>query len=277
MSVTLGAVSNETETTEDSTSIKGIKSTTALVINGGAFTLDCADDAIHSNGDLTVNGGTFEIQTGDDGFHADNALCVNGGTIAVDESYEGLEGLSVDIRGGEITLYAEDDGINAAGGMDSSGFGGMRGGDMFAANPDSFIYISGGTISIEAHGDGVDSNGAFDISGGSITLCGPTSGDTAVIDYASTGSISGGTLIGTGSSMMAQSLESTGAQGVIALNVGGQSAGTAITVADASGKVILTAEPALDYAIALLSCPDMVKGETYTVTIGSAVGEFTAK
>lgn len=46
------------------------------------------------------------------------------------ESYEGLEGLNITINDGKIDITASDDGMNAAGGNDASGFGG-RGGDGF--------------------------------------------------------------------------------------------------------------------------------------------------
>ena len=47
---------------------------------------------------------------------------------------------------------------------------------------------------VRAYGDGIDSNGSLNLSGGSITLRGPTAGDTAVLDYASEGIISGASL-----------------------------------------------------------------------------------
>lgn len=114
----------------DSTSTKGIKSDGALYVNGGTFTINSADDSFHSNSDVTINYGTYTISSGDDGIHADSALLVNGGTIAVTESYEGLEGLNITINDGKIDITASDDGMNAAGGNDASGFGG-RGGDGF--------------------------------------------------------------------------------------------------------------------------------------------------
>ncbi len=266
-----------TQTTEeDSTSIKGIKASGSLTVNGGSFTLDCADDALHSNADLSLCGGTFQIATGDDGFHADAGLYVSGGSVTITESYEGLEGLFIEFSGGTVELTAADDGLNAAGGSDQSGFGGHRGGDMFAADDNSYITISGGTLSIRASGDGIDSNGALTISGGAVTVCGPTNGDTAVLDYGSTGTISGGTFIGTGAYMMAQTFSQSVGQGVIAVSVGNQSAGTEITLTDGDGNVVLRHTPALSYAIVILSSPDIVKGETYTITVGSASGSFEA-
>lgn len=265
------------DSSEDSTSIKGIKAGADLLVNDGSFTIDSADDAVHSNKNLTVNDGSFTIKSGDDGFHADETLTITGGMINIAESYEGLEGLCIDISGGDITIVSSDDGLNAAGGTDQSGFGGHRGNDMFgsSSSSDSYIHISGGTIYMNASGDGIDANGTLTISGGYVTVCGPTQGDTAVLDYDISATITGGTFIGTGSYMMAQTF-SDSAQGVIAVSVGNQAAGTKITLTDKDGKTVVSCEPKLSFAIVILSTPEMVKGETYTITVGSASGEFAA-
>ena len=276
-----------TQTTDDSTSIKGIKTTGDLVINGGTFTIDSADDAVHSNTNITVGGGIFEIASGDDAFHADETLTITSGTINVTESYEGLEGLHIDVSGGDITLVASDDGLNAAGGTDQSGFGGMRGNDQFGGgrpngmggmgpgNSSGSITISGGTIHVTASGDGIDANGTLTISGGYTTVCGPTKGDTATLDYDVSAVITGGTFIGTGASGMAQTF-SDSEQGVIAVSVGNQSAGTQITLTDKDGNVVISHAPNLSFGVVILSSPDIIKGETYTITVGSASGDFTA-
>ena len=70
--------------------MKGLKAVTSLTVSGGTFTIDSADDAVHSNGSLTVSGGTFAISTGDDAFHADGALVIDDGVIQIDTCYEGL-------------------------------------------------------------------------------------------------------------------------------------------------------------------------------------------
>lgn len=272
-----GESTGSVDTEDDSTSIKGIKAAGDLTVTGGSFTIDSADDAVHSNANLTVSGGTFTIATGDDGFHADETLTVTDGTIRITESYEGLEGLSIDITGGDITLTSTDDGLNAAGGNDQSGFGGYRGGDMFGggANSDSYIAISGGKLEINASGDGIDSNGTLTISGGFVTVCGPTTGDTAVLDYDRSAVITGGTFIGTGAYQMAQTF-SDSEQGVISVSVGNQAAGTLITLTDTDGNTLVSYEPGMSFAIVILSTPDMVKGETYTITVGAASGDFEA-
>ncbi|MGN0330980.1 MAG: carbohydrate-binding domain-containing protein [Kineothrix sp.] len=259
-----------TTTGEDSTSIKGIKAGGNLVINEGKFTIDSADDSIHSNTSLEINGGVFEMASGDDAFHADENLTVNAGTIHITKSYEGLEGLHVRIAGGEITLVASDDGLNAAGGTDSSGMGG-RGSDKFGSGnafSDGSVVIAGGTLYIEASGDGIDANGTLEITGGYTTVCGPTIGDTATLDYDSSGSITGGTFIGTGSSRMAQTFTDS-TQGVITVQVGSQAAGTAFTLLDSEGNTVLTGTPDLPYETVILSSPQIQSKETYRLTVGS--------
>lgn len=116
---------------EDAVSTKGVKASGSLLINGGAFELDTLDDAVHSNASVTLNGGSLTIATDDDAFHADDQLIITDGTIRVTRSYEGLEGRSIDVLGGTIAITSEDDGLNAAGGKDESGFGGFRGPDHF--------------------------------------------------------------------------------------------------------------------------------------------------
>lgn len=269
---------SETAAEDSSASMKGLKADGDILIEGGVFTIDAADDAIHSNASVTLRGGNFEIASGDDGVHAEDTLTVTAGTIHIAHSYEGLEALHLAIEGGEIALTATDDGLNAAGGTDQSGMGGrdrMFGGPMQGSS-DGSIVISGGSISINASGDGIDVNGTLEITGGYTTVTGPTQGDTSTLDYDVSGAISGGTFIGTGAASMAQTF-TDGAQGVVSVKVGRQSAGTKITLTDDAGTVILTHAPALEYEIVILSDPAVKSGESYTLSVGDTVQSVTAK
>ena len=282
-----------TETEEDSTSMKGLKAVSNLLISGGNITINSADDSIHSDTSLTINGGTFSIASGDDAVHAEETLTVTYGKIDISESYEGLEALNIDVQGGNIKLKASDDGLNAAGGNDQSGttggrdgmFGGGDSGTMggrgggsgggMSANSNGSIKISGGTLYINSSGDGIDANGTLEISGGHTTVTGPTQGDTATLDYDKTAVITGGTFIGTGSTMMAQSFSDSN-QGVIAVSVGNQAAETQIELKDSKGNTIVSHKPELGFAVVIISTPELVKGESYTITVGSETGEFEA-
>ncbi len=279
-------------TTEDTVSMKGLKATNSLLISSGNITINSADDSIHSDVSITIGGGTFNIASGDDAIHAEETLTVTSGKINISECYEGLEALNINVQDGNIKLKASDDGLNAAGGTDQSGteggrdgmfgdrmgggkLGGMGGHGGMSSNSNGSIKISGGTLYINSSGDGLDANGTLEISGGHTTVVGPTQGDTATLDYDKSGIITGGTFIGTGAQGMAQSF-SDSEQGVIAISVGNQSAGTKILLKDKSGNTIIKYAPELNFAVVILSSPDIKKGETYTVTVGSESGEFKA-
>ena len=286
--------SSNTTTEENSTSMKGLKAANSMLIGSGNITINSADDAIHSDVSLTINGGIFTIASGDDAIHAEDTLTVTAGNIDISESYEGLEALHIDIQGGDIKLVASDDGLNAAGGTDQSGTtggrdgmfgggpggmgGGRPGGGGFggmSGNSNGSIKVSGGNLYINSSGDGLDANGTLEITGGYTVVVGPTQGDTATLDYDKSGIITGGTFIGTGASGMAQTF-SDSKQGVVAVSVGNQPAGTQITLKDKNGKTVLEHTPELNFAVVILSSPDMTKGENYTITVGTQSGEFEA-
>lgn len=280
-----GNPSQSTGTEESSTSMKGLKSANSMLISGGIFVIDSADDSIHSDVSVIINGGTFTIASGDDAIHAEDTLTITAGKVDITESYEGLEALHIDVQGGDIRLVASDDGLNAAGGTDQSGTGGGRDGMFGGGRPgggfggmgggNGSIKVSGGDLYINSSGDGLDANGTLEISGGHTVVVGPTQGDTATLDYDTSGIITGGTFIGTGASGMAQTF-SDSQQGVIALNVGNRTAGTQIILKDAKGNVLISHQPELNFAVVILSSPEMKKGETYTITVGSQSGDFEA-
>lgn len=278
-----GGISGSLTTTTDSdesSSMKGIKAGNSLLINGGSFTIDSADDAIHSNISVYVNGGTFTISSGDDALHGEQELGISNGTITINHSYEGLEALDISISGGTISIQANDDGINAAGGTDSSGTAGGRDG-MFgggfggmSSNSNGSICISGGSIFMYAKGDGLDANGYIELTGGKTIVTGPISGDTAILDYDTTATITGGTFIGVGSTMMAQTF-SDGTQGTMAVKASATS-GTTIRIEDTSGNEIVSFTPETAFQCVIISTPDIEKGTQYTIFVGSQSGIFAA-
>ena len=137
------------------------------------------------------------------------------------------------------------------------------------------IVISGGTLRVTASGDGIDANGTLEISGGYVVITDPTQGDTAVLDYDTSATITGGVFIGTGSARMAQTF-SGAEQGVISVRVDAQSAGTSVELADQNGNVLLSYTPELSFGLIILSSPDILSGQSYTLTTRSTTQEVTA-
>ena len=201
---------------DENTSAKGIKGVASVVIDGGTFAIDAADDAIHSNDRIVINGGKFVMATGDDGIHADATLKINGGDIRITNSYEGIESAVITINGGDIHLVSSDDGLNVAGGSEGSGMGqppapggrpgrpGGPGQDAFTYTGKQYLYINGGYVAIEAGGDGVDVNGAITMTDGVVIVNGPIQQMNSALDYDAFFNISGGFVVAAGSAGMAQ-------------------------------------------------------------------------
>lgn len=159
----------------------GIVCKDEMVITDGTYSVDTLEDGINVNDSLLITGGTFTMNAGDDAIHTDEVLSITGGKFDITAA-EGLEGTEIVIDGGEITISATDDGINAA----------QKTEDM-----DVFVEINGGTIVItmgQGDTDGIDSNGDITINGGTVDITG-----MSAIDYDGTAALTGGTLIVNGS------------------------------------------------------------------------------
>lgn len=334
----------------------GISGKDSVRIAGGTMTISAGEDGIHaSNADdaslgfVYIADGMFEIHASDDGIHADSEVMITGGTIEIAQSYEGIEGLDIDISGGDITIVSSDDGLNAAGGNDASGeeadsgktglseqevmeegemptapagtemeegerptapagaeiaegempaapvgeemAGGEMpaapdgtemqreaisgGGDAMETEEDAWIQISGGILHVNASGDGIDSNGFIYITGGETYISGPTTGGNGNIDYGIEAVLNGGIFVAAGTSDMVQNFSSSSTQGIVLVTVGTQASGSEITLTDSSQEELLSWINAKQYNAVLISCPEIVQGQTYTLTAGTDIQEIT--
>lgn len=247
----------------------------SIRIAGGTLNLTAAEDCLHSKnsdddsndkGFVYILGGTLNISAGDDGIHADKGLTVKGGTININKSNEGLEGETINISGGDITVKSSDDGINASGGSSDTDTAGME--DPFSADENCSIIISGGVLKVDADGDGIDSNGSLKVTGGETYVEGPTNGGNGALDYNGTAVIDGGIFVAIGSVGMAQNFSDSSSQGAMLVNISG-SAGDKIVLTGSDGTEILSYAANKTYSCAVISCPEITAGETYTVTSGN--------
>ena len=261
----------------------GLSGKDSVRIANGTYTIVSGKDGIHaqnkddsSSGFVYLAGGTYTISAGDDGIHAASNVTISEGKIDITQSYEGIEGLSIDIAGGEISVLASDDGINAAGGNDSSSSEGFQGGDdQFASTEGAYIQISGGVLYVNASGDGIDSNGDITVSGGETYVSGPTNDGNGSLDYNGSAQITGGIFAASGSSGMAQNFDSSSTQGTIMVNIDEQEGNTEISLLDSSSTELLSWTAEKQYSSIIISTPEIQQGETYTITAGTAEQSVT--
>lgn len=249
--ITIVSGGGHTVTIPTTASAKGIKGLAGVTIGGGTFTMDCADDGVHSNNAIVINGGTMTIATNSstsasygDGLHSDVSLDINGGSITVNPSYEGAEASHITINNGTLRVTSTDDGVNASGGTSN------------------WIHINGGYVVVNASGDGIDSNGAITMSGGTVLVNGPTADNNAAIDYDTTFQISGGLLVAAGSAGMAQAPSSNSTQRSVKITYSAaKTAGTMAHIqATSGGADILTFVPSKQYRSLVVSSPAFTSG-----------------
>ncbi len=266
--ITAAQAEQDTASHEEELSIKGIKAGADLFISGGIITIDSSDDALHSNANVTIAGGELLLASGDDAIHANQTLSVYDGIIEIEESYEGLEGSKVLIEGGEIDLTAQDDGINAAGGQDSS-----QNVNPTGFTQDSFsdgthqIVISGGFVTVDAMGDGLDSNGSIEISGGTTIIYGPQDNRNGSLDFAARCEITGGVLVAIGSSGMLQVPSDSSTQYTISTTQASGNANNSVMIKDASGTVLWSGFAQKPFEAVLYSSPELVQNESYSIWV----------
>ena len=258
----------------DTSSASALKADGSVIINGGELNFlstGTGGKGINADGGLTFNGGVVNIKTtgkqykytnsitsSPKGIRVDGAIVINDGEINIEvtgqsEGSEGMESKSsITVNGGETKVISYDDGINAA----------------------SDITIRGGKIyTYGTNNDGMDSNGSITMEGGLVIGVGSNAPETGVdVDNSNKWKINGGTMIGFGGSMMA-SPSTASTQCVLVYNGLSATEGQVFTLLDASDNVIVSFEYPLTKsgATLLLSCPEIVKNNTYKVWQGGTI------
>ena len=261
----------------------GIDANDELVITGGDITVTAPEDAIHVNDSFRFMAATLTIDAGDDAIHSDGDIYVESGTIRIDRCYEGMEALTIDIAGGDVSIRPTDDGLNANGG--TAGFGmGRFGGEQTAQESasdaeETYIRVSGGTLTVVNEtgrdADGLDSNGSIYIDGGTILVSLSGDGGNNAIDFGSESGgecvVTGGVIVACGGASMMEGFSDSSTQCAVLYCLDSTAAAeTAFRVLDAAGAEVLAYTPPCSYSAVSFSAPALTVGETYTVTVGDA-------
>lgn len=265
---------------------KGVSCDSVLTINGGEITVMTSGGiTAYVNSQLMQNytGNTDRIdsdyKSSPKGIKSDNDIVINGGTINVTTTGHGAEGIEskavLTINDGNITVKAYDDAINSS----------------------SHMYINGGTISVIAtNNDGLDSNGNLYLKGGTVRAFGATSPECG-IDANEEGGytvvFSGGKLLAVGGGNSTPSSSSGSTQPYVSSS-GSVTANTVIKVSNGTETLAEFTVPS-GYtggsqggrgnwggpgggggSSILITCPELVNGQSYTLTNGSSSSSVSA-
>ena len=274
----------------------GIHSDASVFVQSGTILISDCYEGIEAL-IIDVSGGDVSINCEDDGFNANGGssdMFGGGGQMGGGQNdgtfgHGGMHGSGTDEgTTGEMPTPPDRSGESMSGGMptgqetETASGSGQSSADT--EDVETYISISGGNIRIVNEvgqdADGLDSNGDIKISGGTIYISLLGTGSNCAVDYASesggVAEITGGTIIACGASSMAESFDSTSTQASILYNTSSVvEAGTTLTVTDADGSVLLSWEVPCSFSSALISCPQMEVGGTYTVTAGETSEEIT--
>jgi len=251
-----------------------------LKVTGGNFVISSKEDAIKGKDSVMVLDGNFAISAGDDAINSKGYIIIDGGTFDIATCYEGIEAELIYINGGTTSIYATDDGMNAANKTNSDEEadayaatgrpnGGMNEPGSQAGDANCLIQINGGYLCIDAMGDAIDSNGSLEITGGTLLINGPTSNNDSALDFDLNATISGGTVLVLGPTGMAQNFTS-GTQPFTFTSVSGQ-AGQTVAVTDASGTVLMSLKATKQFSVVQTSCASYSEGSSYNLVIGGTV------
>jgi hypothetical protein len=267
----------DSTTTTESNSAKGLKGGTGVYVEDGAFTIDSADDTVHSNSEIEISGGDLTLSSGDDGIHADTSVTIDGGDISITRSYEGIESNLVTLNDGTIHVISSDDGINGVSNAAASSAGGATGQGQFGESGNAQLTVNGGYTAVDAGGDGLDINGTVQMADGKLIINGPTENMNGALDYYSQFTVTGGYLVAVGSSGMAEAPSESSTLHSILVNLSSaQAAGTLVHIQAEDGTDVLTFAPTKQYQSVVLCSPGLKDGGTYTVYLGgSSTGTAT--
>jgi hypothetical protein len=112
------------------------------------------------------------------------------------------------------------------------------------------------------------------VSGGTTYVEGPTNSGNGALDYGTGGYITGGTIIASGASGMAESFSYAENQGVIKVDFSDMTTGK-IYIEDADGNELVSTTTEKSFNSVVISCPGIAEGETYTVHADQQSEEVT--
>ena len=200
---------------------------------------------------------------------------------------------NVSIKGGNLTLYASDDGVHSDGQLNISG-GTTNVTSSYEGLEGNVINVTGGTTYVYGTDDGVNatkgkSTPAINISGGFLDVEVPTNGDTDGIDSNGTYTQTGGTVIvkGPGSASgggmaMAAALDTDGAVKItsgslICFGAIEQTPNSSVTKTLCSSNTVTAGSHTISFSSSGTSYSTTLKSSSKGCVVYSSLGTATLK
>ena len=253
---------------------KGLKAGGNVEVYGGLLIFDTADDSVYAQGNVHVNTGCFNISSGDDGIVAGEELSMNGGSITVTKAYEGIEANALQFNSGFVDITASNDGINIAGGEDSSASEERTGKNGITRSGSGEVQITETCINVKAEEDGIDVAGNISSQSGSVHVRGGQNSASGSIVCSGNYTVHGGIVFAAGNESELSVPAESSEQNIVCLEYAEQqTADKAVVVKDSKGNTVVCFAPAAPFQKVLLSQSTFEKNKEYILYDASVNGD----
>ncbi len=204
---------------------------------------------LKSGSDIYITGGRFNVDSKDDSIHSNGTVAICGGTytlLTADDAIHADTDLGVSGASTKLTIAQCSEGIEATN-----------------------LVITGGNVYITASENGLDANGTLSILGGEVRINITGNAASTIFKFEESAKVSGGFFFGIGTGSKQQSFGTASTQCCISADTGIQSEGSFICLTDSNGSPILSGTADNSFTYVTISCPEIQKGQTYTLTAGS--------
>lgn len=241
---------------------KGVRADGYISVSGGSMEISSADDCLYAKRDIRIDGGEISLSSGDDGIHSDSGVSVVSGSVSVENSYNCIEGMTVEISGGKVSLNSRRSAVVAAGG---TGIAQSSSADASGR----YVSVSGGDVVINAGGSGIDSGGSAAISGGTLTVYSGDNDCFGSVDHRDYFALSGGIFAAFGSdgATKAPNVLSRPCISVLAEIA----AGSVVEITDSAQSVLFSAELPRPCSTLMFSSEKVTAGAKYFVYVDSVL------
>lgn len=239
-----------------------------VVIDGGTTSIVSSDDALNAASPTTTDAAMGDAPGAPASPAADGAggTATDGAGVAPADAAADSAGVPpADSAAGGTSNGAFEQGSEAA---QPGGQGMAEGGGAGMSDSDCLVQVNGGRTVLNAEGDGIDSNGSVEVNGGTLFVSGPTNSGNGFFDYDLEATVSGGTVVMTGTSGMAQNFTS-GTQAFAMVSASGQ-AGSEVALTDEAGNEVASLVAAKRFDTVLVSAPGFAEGSTAALSVDGA-------